>query len=128
MLNTIICNSDTDKKINIDHSCNMNSVEKYEAIENCLEGIKESYFDDTNKPALNEDGVCLINLNGNQLKQYLSELKETIEDMNALTSLCHLLATQIGHLSPQQKEIAMKKSLNYDSGLVELFKQLETLI
>ncbi|MGD9824837.1 hypothetical protein [Desulfobacter sp.] len=128
MLNTIICNSDTGKKINIDHSCNINSVEEHMAIENCLEGIKESYFDDTNKPALNEDGVCLINLNENQIKQYLSELKETIEDMVEMNSLCHLMSSIIGHLSPDQKEIAMEKSLNYDSGLVELFKQLETLI
>jgi hypothetical protein len=128
MLNTIICNSDTGKKINIDHSCNINSVEKHLSIETCLEGIKERYFDFKNKPALDEDGVCLINLNGNQIKQYLSELKETIEDMVEMNSLCHLLSSVIGHLSPDQKENAINKSLNYDSGLVELFKQLETLI
>ena len=128
MLNTIICNSDTGKKINIDHVCNIDSDEKHMAIETCLEGIKDSYFDDTNKPALGEDGVCLINLNENQIKQYLSELKETIEDMVEMNSLCHLMSSIIGHLSPDQKEIAMEKSLNYDSGLVELFKQLETLI
>ena len=128
MLNTIICNSDTGQKINIDHSCNIDSVENYMAIETCLEEIEKRYFDLKNKTALDEEGVCLINLNGNQIKQYLCTLKETIEDMKEMNSLCRLFALVNGHLSIEQIENATNKSLNYNSGLVELFKQLETLI
>lgn len=125
--NTIICNTDTGKKVQFcDSGIYDDEFVRHLAMLDFLDSI-EAILNTKIETVWDDSGVCLVNLTGEQIRAFMPDLYLTIKNCDEMSDLLMGLYCN-GNPNKDQEIMQIKIKRVIKRGLIDLAKQLESIL